>query len=142
MADHCLGYRLIPADGVPDPDSLQAFFHTYDCQTVQGVTLLGALQTLRFDPDMPRWQMMHRAYLYVSAVLQPRKLSSILVQHMPSDARSAARPHVHIFTLSLEHRASGFGRVHPDFRDHPADMQLKYEAEWNAFRTAHGWSAG
>jgi hypothetical protein len=136
-------HRLVLADGVPDPDSPQALFEAYDRATLHAPpTLLAIVQTLRFEPGLFRHEMMHAAYMYVASTMQPRRLSSLVIQHMPGDARSARRPHVHVVTPCLEHTRAGFGQGHALFNQSPTDMHLALQAEWHRFRDAHARSAG
>jgi hypothetical protein len=125
-ADH----RLLLADGVADVRNARELFENYDAQLTPGQNLLAVVQTLRFSPSMPRHGMMHAAYMYCSLCLQPKKLSSLIVQHMPSDARSARAPHLHVITPVRTHRLSGFGSTHAAFEDAPAKMHRAFEADW------------
>lgn len=127
-------YRLVLARGVPDI-SARELTEAYD-RAEGGQNLLAIVQTLRFDADLPRHAMMHAAYMYAAMSLQPKRLSSIIVQHMPSDARSVRAPHVHVLTLARTHRLSGFGEVHSIFDDSPAQMHRAFETDWRKVRDA------
>lgn len=127
-------HRLVLARGVPDM-SARDLVMSYDAADA-GQNLLAVVQTLRFDADLPRHAMMHMAYMYTAMCLQPKRLSSIIVQHMPGDARSIRTPHLHVLTLCRTHRLSGFGEVHAVFDDTPADMHRAFEADWHRVRDA------
>ena len=127
-------HRLVLAHGVPDM-SAREMVEGYDVADA-GQNLLAVVQTLQFDADLPRHAMMHMAYMYTAMCLQPKRLSSLIVQHMPGDARSIRAPHVHVLTLTRTHRISGFGEVHAVFDDAPADMHRAFEADWHRVRDA------
>ncbi|QKR99250.1 hypothetical protein F9288_05980 [Sphingomonas sp. CL5.1] len=129
-------YRLLLADGVADVRSARELFESYDAQVMSGQNLLAIVQTLRFSPSMPRHGMMHAAYMYTALCLQPKKLSSLIVQHMPSDSRSDLAPHLHIVTPVLTHHLSGYAAVHPIFEESPADMHRAFQADWLRVREA------
>ncbi|KQN21435.1 hypothetical protein ASE86_14515 [Sphingomonas sp. Leaf33] len=74
--------------------------------------------------------------MYVALCLQPKVLSSLIVQHMPSDIRSNRGPHVHVITPILTHHICGYAAVHPVFNDAPADRHLAFAADWRRVRTA------
>lgn len=131
-ADH----RLLLADGVADVRSARDLFDGYDAHVAPGQNLLAVVQTLRFSPSMPRHGMMHAAYMYTALCLQPKKLSSLIVQHMPADARSGRSPHLHIVTPVLTHHLSGYAAAHPVFDDKPADMHRAFQADWLRIREA------
>ncbi|MFD1789593.1 hypothetical protein ACFSC3_18725 [Sphingomonas floccifaciens] len=131
-ADH----RLVQANGVADVSGPKAFFESYDAAVLPGQNLLAVIQTLRFSPSLPRHAMMHAAYMHVALCLQPKALSSLIVQHMPSDIRSSRGPHVHIITPVLTHHLSGYSAVHPMFEDGPADMHRAFAADWQRVRAA------
>lgn len=129
-------YRLLLADGVGDVVSPRELFERYDAHIQPGQNLLAVVQTLRFPASLPRHGMMHAAYMYTALCMQPRHLSSLIVQHMPSDARSSRSPHVHIVTPVLTHHLSGFAAVHAMFDDPPAQMHRMFEDDWHRIRTA------
>lgn len=131
-------YRLIMAPGVADVRGPRELFETYDGALPKGQNLLAVIQTLRFDPDQPRHAMMQAAHLYVSMCLQPKRLTTMIVQHMPCDLRSARAPHVHLLTLARTHRLSGFGEVHALFEEAPAEMHRAFADDWQRFKTALG----
>lgn len=131
-ADH----RLLLADGVADVASARELFEAYDAQVAPGQNLLAIVQTLRFPPSMPRHGMMHAAYMYGALCLQPKKLSSLIVQHMPADARSERQPHVHLVTPVLTHYLSGYASVHAVFDDPPAEMHRAFAADWRRISSA------
>ncbi|SOB81154.1 hypothetical protein SAMN06297144_1426 [Sphingomonas guangdongensis] len=129
-------HRLLLAAGTPDIASPKVLFDSYDADVCANQNLLAVVQTLRFDPDLPRHTMMQHAYLYASLTLHPKRLSSLIVQHMPGDIRSARAPHVHILTLARVHRISGWGQVHEVFDDPPAEMHRAFLADWERFNGA------
>lgn len=129
-------HRLLLAPGTPDIASPQMLFESYDAEVPANQNLLAIVQTLRFDPDLPRHVMMHHAYMYAAICLYPKRLSSLVVQHMPGDARSARAPHVHVLTLARLHRLSGWGAVHEVFNDPPADMHRAFAGDWERFCAA------
>lgn len=131
-ADH----RLVLANGVADVSGPRAFFESYDAAILPGQNLLAVVQTLRFPPSMPRHAMMHAAYMHVALCLQPKALSSLIVQHMPADIRSSRGPHLHVVTPVLTHHLSGYSAVHPIFDDAPADMHRAFAADWQRMRAA------
>ncbi|MBN2973341.1 hypothetical protein JW805_15125 [Roseomonas aeriglobus] len=131
-ADH----RLLLADGVADVCGARVFFESYDAAVRPGQNLLAVVQTLRFPPSLPRHAMMHAAYMYVALCLQPKALSSLIVQHMPSDIRSNRAPHLHIVTPVLTHHLSGYSAVHPMFEDTPAVMHRSFASDWQRVRQA------
>lgn len=126
--------RVVLARGVPDM-SARELVEAYDAADA-GQNLLAIAQTLRFDADLPRHAMMHMAYMYTAMCLQPKRLSSLIVQHMPGDARSIRTPHVHVLTLARTHRLSGFGEVHAVFDDPPTAMHRAFETDWHNVRDA------
>jgi hypothetical protein len=128
-------YRLVLAAGVPDLHHPLDLFRAYEDQRLPGQKLLAVVQTLRFDPDQPRHAMMQTAHVYASFWLRRRRLSSLLVQHVPGDAGSArGRPHVHILTPVRAHRLSGFGEIDAQCRIDPTAMHVAFERDWQAAR--------
>lgn len=131
-ADH----RLVLANGVADVSGPMAFFENYDAAVLPRQNLLAVVQTLRFPPSLPRHAMMHAAYMHVALCLQPKTLSSLIVQHMPADMLSSRRPHLHVITPVLTHHLSGYSAIHPMFEDNPVDMHRAFAADWRRVRTA------
>lgn len=129
-------YRLCLAPGVADVAGPAELFADYDRAVAANQNMMAVVQTLRFDRDMPRHDMMEATSMYASICLRPKHLSSLIVQHMPSDARSARDPHLHVITPILTHHLSGWGRGHPVFDDPPAAMHRAFEADWHRFRAA------
>ncbi len=103
----CTTSRVVPAPGVAvEPDALEAIFHGYDAKIKPHQRLLAVVLTMRMDHD---WQPADILSLVGGYTLEKlaleRRLTSMIVVHMPGDELSARRPHAHVVTLSRVHRA-------------------------------------
>ncbi len=130
----CTTSRVVPAPGVAvEPDALESIFHGYDAKIKPHQRLLAVVLTMRMDHD---WQPADILSLVGGYTLEKlaleRRLTSMIVVHMPGDELSARRPHAHVVTLSRVHRASGWAELHPDLTAKAA--QAAFAAEWEAYR--------
>jgi len=128
-------HRLILAPGVPDVTDLPSFFTRYDVQRHPRLNPLAAVLTMRFS----RTEMLHDAMREVSSyaqlvLSQERKLSSLLVQHVPQHELSWRPPHIHLLVMSRVHLPPAWGEIHPSFLGDEVEMHETFRDQWRGFR--------
>ena len=124
--------RMALAPGVDDNwEEPAILFHRYQAELLPDRTEGLIVTTLRFSLDDSRHDMFDMGYAFASECLaRRRRLSTLVVLHVPGDAGSSSRPHVHLVSLSRKHVASGFGSYEPLFCD---DGQRVLFEEWQKF---------
>jgi len=127
-------HRLVLARGVADM-SLTRLLEDYDAATRLHQRLLAAVITVRGDEDMPGHDLLDMITSYAAIHLAcGRRLTSVVVLHMPGDELSRALPHAHICVLARQHAPSGWRAEHEDLTD---TAQSLWAEELQAFRA--GW---
>ena len=97
--------------------------------------MLAAVLTMKFDRDVLVHDMMSSVTAYAEIVLaRQRRLSSLVVLHMPSDGLSARPPHVHVLCTTRVHRPAGWSEVHPVFGSEMAATHAAFRDEWRGFK--------
>lgn len=93
--------------------------------------------TLRFSLDHTRHDMFDLGYAFaLERLARGRRLSTMVVLHVPGESVSRSLPHVHLVSLARTHSASGFGAYDEEvFCD--AGQKVLFD-EWQAF--SHRWS--
>lgn len=128
-------HRLVLAPGVPDVVDLPAFFERYDEERHPRLNPLAAVLTLRFSRTEMLHDAMREASSYAQLVLsQERKLSSLLVQHVPQHELSKRAPHIHLLIMSRVHLPPAWGEIHPSFLGDEVKMHQAFRDQWRAFR--------
>lgn len=117
------------ADVWRDPALL---FTRYESELLPGETGALLVLTLRFSLDHTRHDMFDMGYAFaLERLARARRLSTLVVLHVPGDAVSRSLPHVHLVALARTHAASGFGAYDEEvFCD--AGQKVLF-AEWQAF---------
>lgn len=130
----CRTSRIVPAPGVAlEPDALETIFHGYDAKIKPHQRLLAVVLTMRMDHDWPPADILSLVGGYsLDKLALERRLTSMVVVHMPGDELSARRPHAHVVVLARVHRASGWGTLHPDLV--AKNAQTSFKTEWEAYR--------
>lgn len=126
------------APGVADVWSDPALLFTrYESELLPAETGALLVLTLRFSIDHTRHDMFDMGYAFaLERLARARRLSTLVVLHIPGEAVSRSLPHVHLVTLARTHSASGFGAYDEEvFCD--AGQKLLFD-EWQAF--AERWS--
>lgn len=126
------------APGVADVWSDPALlFNRYENELLPSETGALLVLTLRFSIDHTRHDMFDMGYAFaLERLARVRRLSTLVVLHIPGEAVSRSLPHVHLVTLARTHSASGFGAYDEEvFCD--AGQKLLFD-EWQAF--AERWS--
>lgn len=117
------------ADVWGDPALL---FTRYESELPPGETGALLVLTLRFSVDYARHDMFDMGYAFaLERLARARRLSTLVVLHVPGEAASRAQPHIHLVTLARTHSASGFGAYDDEvFCD--MGQQLLFD-EWQNF---------
>ena len=125
--------RIVLAPGVAlAPSALETIFTGYDARIKAHQRLLAVVLTMRFDHDWQAADILSVVGAYaLDKLALARRLTSLVVVHMPADEISPRRPHAHCVTLARVHRASGWGEQHADLHE---DAQEDFQEEWEAFR--------
>lgn len=99
------------APGVADVWSDPALLFTrYENELLPGETGALLVLTLRFSLDHARHDMFDMGYAFaLERLARARRLSTLVVLHVPGEAVSRSLPHVHLVALARTHSASGFG---------------------------------
>lgn len=129
----CTMHRIVTAPGVAVPaGALEEIFHGYDARAKAHQKLLAVVLTMRFPHSWQPADILSLVGMYTLEKLAlQRRLTSMIVVHMPGDELSARRPHAHVVCLSRVHRSSGWGEVHPDLVARTA--QARFQQEWEGF---------
>ena len=119
------------ADVWADPALLFTRYETELLPEQSGALLV---LTLRFSLDHTRHDMFDKGYAFaLERLARARRLSTLVVLHVPGDSVSRALPHLHLVALARVHSASGFGAYDDDlFCD--AGQQRLFD-EWQQFGT-------
>lgn len=127
--------RLVLAPGVAEVPDLGAFLSAYDEDRHVRLDPLAVVLTMRFNHDELLHDTMTEASTYAQMLLsQKRRLTSVVVQHVPGQELSWRPPHIHLVVLTRTHHPSGFGAVHPMFAGDEADAHRTFREEWRSFR--------
>lgn len=128
-ADAALALAPGVADVWRDPALL---FTRYENELLLDETGALLVLTLRFSLDHTRHDMFDAGYAFaLERLARARRLSTLVVLHVPGDAVSRSLPHIHLVALARAHSASGFGAYAEDvFCD--AGQKLLFD-EWTAF---------
>ncbi|NNM78615.1 hypothetical protein HJG53_17135 [Sphingomonas sp. ID1715] len=125
------GLALAPgvADEWADPAIL---FTRYEAGLLAAESASLIVLTLRFSLDHTRHDMFDMGHAFATERLaRARRLSTLVVLHVPGESDSRSLPHVHLIALARAHSASGFGPYANDiFCD--AGQQVLSD-EWRAF---------
>ncbi len=134
-ADH----RLVLAQGVPDPRSLEELFAEYDEALPASKNLIAAaVLTLGFSAAVMRHDMMTLATMFAQfKVARARRCSCLIILHAPGDGLSHHDPHIHIVILTRRHRPSGWQALDPDMHEGAGAL---WADEWAGF--AEAWGRG
>lgn len=123
------------ADDWEDPAAL---FTRYEAGLLAAESASLIVLTLRFSLDHTRHDMFDMGHAFaMERLARARRLSTLVVLHVPGEADSHSPPHLHLIALARAHSASGFGPYASDiFCD--AGQQILCD-EWRAF--AKRWDA-
>ena len=128
-------YRLVLAPLVPDTGDIGQLYSSYDAKAPERLTVLAAVLTMKFDRDALVHDMMSAVSTYAEMILaRQRRLSSLVVMHMPSDGMSGRAPHIHVLCATRVHRPAGFCEVHPVFEGEMTTVHATFRDEWRAFK--------
>ena len=128
-------YRLVLAPLVADTADIEQLYGGYDAKAPDRLTVLAAVLTMKFDRNALVHDMMSSVTAYAEVVLaRQRRLSSLVIMHMPSDGLSARHPHIHVLCTSRVHRPAGWFEVHPMFLGEIATMHAAFRDEWRGFK--------
>ena len=128
-------YRLVLAPLVPDTGDLELLYGGYDAKAPDRLKVLAAVLTMKFDRDALVHDMMSAVTAYAEMILaRKRRLSSLVVMHMPSDGMSARAPHIHVLCTTRVHRPAGFCEVHSVFEGEIASVHAEFRDEWRGFK--------
>lgn len=88
--------------------------------------------TLHFERPLPRHDMMEAGRAFaMEHLVRKRRLSTLLVLHLPGEVASENRPHIHLLSLARQHWPSGWGSYATDILCD--DGQHILYAEWSRF---------
>jgi hypothetical protein len=127
-------WSLLLAPGVPDEQARPAIlFPRYRDELLEREKAMLVTVTLRFPDTGFRHEMMEEARSFaVDRLVRARRLSTLVVLHVPGAAGSANMPHVHLVALAREHHGWGFGPYVRPVTSRGAQTLL-FE-EWQAHR--------
>jgi hypothetical protein len=129
-------HRLVLAPLVADTSDIEQLYAAYDAQVQDRLTTLAIVLTMKFGRDELVHDMMSAAIVFVEMVLaRKRRLTSLVVLHMPSDGMSPRPPHIHVVCTSRVHRPAGFAELHPAFEDSLAEIHAEFRDEWRGFKS-------
>ncbi len=121
------------APGVADIWSDPALLFTrYETELLPDETGALVVLTLRFTLDHTRHDMFDQAYAFaLERLARARRLSTMVVLHVPGESVSRSLPHAHLVAIARTHSASGFGAYDEEvFCD--AGQRLLFD-EWQSF---------
>ncbi len=127
-------HSLVLAQGVTDEYSdIQLLLRRYTANPVEHNRSLFTAVTLAFPDATSLHDGFDRARVFATVELaQKRRLSTLLIQHVPAHGGSARPMHVHLLVLPRAHGPLGFGEVVSDLTC-DRGQSILFE-EWQAWK--------